>query len=91
MTRVVSARYTGRRAPRLVLLLALLGWLIFRAVLGLADLAERLYVEAGRPNWGDIVGGVIFLPIAVGIAFSLALGRTGLLQLVALLPQGIFP
>jgi hypothetical protein len=87
-----SAAYVGRpRALPLLVLLAFAGWLLLRAVFGLAALARRIYIDAGEPSWTDVIGGVIFIPLAFAIVFSLMLGRGALLQLVALLPQGLQP
>lgn len=61
------------------------GWLILQALFLAADLAERAYAEMGRPNWGDVIGGVIFIPVAFGLVFSMMVGWGAFAHWLALL------
>lgn len=80
-----SAAFVGRRASWLVLFLAFVGWLLLRAVIALADAAERVYIEMDRQAWADIFGAVLIFPIALGLVLVLALGRDALTDVLTVL------
>lgn len=83
--RTPSAAYVGLRPSLFARFLALLGFLLWTALVAIADLASRLYDEMGRPNWSDVVGGVIFIPLSFSIVFSMMLGRGAIVHFAQIL------
>lgn len=79
-----SHAYVRRRFNPLAELAAFFGWLLFQLLLlGRALLVRARHDFAGA-SWQDIVGSLLFLPVAVVVFVALAGGRTALLQLLAI-------
>ena len=82
MSRRPSAYYVGRQPGVLIVLVALLGYLVLRALFVLTDFADRAYAEMGRPDWSDVIGGLLFIPVAFLIVVTFWLGQGRLMELL---------